>query len=109
VQVILDFIKSNLTYEVLDSGANEGISNSDRFRCEFFMERIIDVLENTPTNKQFLKDALLESGVVYNMCIFLKGEALLEGADEQKVYQRKNANKIVFRLLTGQMKNHPAS
>lgn len=62
IQVIADMIEANLNLENADKENSDGFTNQDRFRTEFWLLRIIEIIQSTPVNSAFLKDAVVNKG-----------------------------------------------
>jgi hypothetical protein len=52
-------ITDNLRLENVDKETSDTFTNQDRFRLEFWLERIIEIIDSTPATKNFLKDQVL--------------------------------------------------
>lgn len=101
---------SSFNYADLDKSTSNQWTNQDKFKAQFYLERVIEVLDSTPVYKNFLKDAILNFNngqVVEDMCVFLNKVSLSQPENENEVYKYKLANSYVLRLINSQGKNHP--
>lgn len=57
-------IEANLTLENVDKENSDTFTNQDRFRTEFWLHRIIEIIQSTPVNSAFLKDAVVQKGLL---------------------------------------------
>ena len=80
IKIILDFIGGALDFSRLDQSSSADFSNQDKFKCQFNLERVIELVESTSQAKTFLKDEILyiEQGSMFQkICDFLNNVSLV--------------------------------
>jgi len=110
--IILEFIFGSLDFSKVDQATSQEFTNQDRFKSQFNMERVVEIVESTPIGKSFIKDELLasENGAkIQAICDFLNNVSLVDVSSEANVYRYKLANTYILKFLCGLLKNHPAS
>ena len=74
---------------------------------------MIEILESTPVQKNFLKDSLLSNphGIqsLQAMVEFATSTSLKDISNEQVINKFKLSNQYILKIINGLVKNHPDS
>ncbi|CDW77116.1 e3 ubiquitin-protein ligase ubr4 [Stylonychia lemnae] len=108
IQIIIDFLEESI--QKISDLDKAGLLNKEKLEMQFNLERVIEILENTTVQKNFIKDSVLQcEQLIPNLLKFLAEKSLVNTSDENALNQFKLGNQYGMKLLNALVKNHPQS